>query len=336
MPLVHSSSPAALGRNLHTLYGEVGKSPHVQSRAQALAIGLETQRRSRASGGVVPGYDAGGTVGDPVNQVISALQQGVSGNGMGTSTMGAPSTMNGMPQPAMQPAGVAPPPTMGPQPSQPLAPVPGAPSVTPMNSGTPQNAPMGGIATPVNNPMTRPMMASGGMATGGFNVAKSPHLTPEGGAKMVHGPILSDVPGRTDRHHINVPSASYVVPADVISGRGEGNTLAGMNFWQKAFHMGPFGSSAGTMSRGPGAPHAPRFRDGGGASGKRIGVPTPVVVAGGELIIPAGNLMKGLHSWLGYHPKNIDHAHELMDGLMISERKKLRKTLAKLPGPAKD
>jgi len=53
MPLVHSKSKPAFKKNVETLMGEVGKSPHVQSRAQALAIAYETKRRGRADGGGV-------------------------------------------------------------------------------------------------------------------------------------------------------------------------------------------------------------------------------------------------------------------------------------------
>lgn len=56
MPLVHSSSDAALKSNISTLMGEVGKSPHVKSRAQALAIAYATKRRGRASGGAAPWF----------------------------------------------------------------------------------------------------------------------------------------------------------------------------------------------------------------------------------------------------------------------------------------
>ena len=56
MPLQRSSSPQAFKTNVRTLMGEVGKSPHVQSRQQALAIAYETQRRAgRQEGGSVGG-----------------------------------------------------------------------------------------------------------------------------------------------------------------------------------------------------------------------------------------------------------------------------------------
>jgi hypothetical protein len=72
MPLEHSSSAAALRDNMRTLHSEIGRSPHVQSRAQAIAIGLETQRRARAAGhadggGVIP---LARQVGGPINPAM--------------------------------------------------------------------------------------------------------------------------------------------------------------------------------------------------------------------------------------------------------------------------
>lgn len=58
MPLEHSSSKEALKRNMEMLHGEIGKSPHVKSRAQAVAIALNTareaSRKGRAAGGAAP------------------------------------------------------------------------------------------------------------------------------------------------------------------------------------------------------------------------------------------------------------------------------------------
>ncbi len=54
MPLVHSSSKAALKTNIGTLMHEVGRSPHVKSPAQALAVAYSVKRRSRAGGGLTP------------------------------------------------------------------------------------------------------------------------------------------------------------------------------------------------------------------------------------------------------------------------------------------
>jgi hypothetical protein len=71
---------------------------------------------------------------------------------------------------------------------------------------------------------------------------------------MYQGPIRSHVPGRTDRHEMDVKSGSYVVPADVVSIVGQGNTEAGNNIW-KLMMMGlPKGGRPGI---GAGLQHMP-------------------------------------------------------------------------------
>ena len=158
---------------------------------------------------------------------------------------------------------------------------------------------------------------------------------------LMHGPILSNVPGRTDAHKGKVASGSYVVPADIVSGRGQGNTLAGMGVLQKMFKMGPYGSSPGRIGAGrstmpraalhmAGMPKAGRvMAKGGGTDHHHPGKLVPVNLAGGELVIPPEHLK------LTVHP-DLKQAHKIMDEWVKNERKKLRKTLAKLPGPAKD
>ena len=152
---------------------------------------------------------------------------------------------------------------------------------------------------------------------------------------LMHGPIMSSVPGRTDAHQAAVPSGSYVVPADIVSGRGQGNTAAGMNVLQHMFRMGPYGSAPGTIKSGSTMPkptgmaRMAKLASGGGKNGAHVGKPVPVNLAGGELVIPPEKLMEVVHP-------NLKHAHSIMDAWVLKERKKLRKTLAKLPGPAKD
>lgn len=63
MPLDKSSSPSAFKKNVGTLMGEIGTSPHVQSRAQSLAIAYSIKRRNRAEGG--PAMHTG-----PINSTV--------------------------------------------------------------------------------------------------------------------------------------------------------------------------------------------------------------------------------------------------------------------------
>lgn len=222
MPLEKSPSKDALKRNVGTLMSEVGKSPHVGSKEQALAIAYSIQRRNknRAAGGGMGSFDE-------------------------------------------------------------------------------------------------------------RSAARS----------LMKGPILSNVPGRTDAHAGKVTPGSYVVPADIVSGRGQGNTLAGANVLQRLFKMGPYGSApasikTGSHSFGQGfgvrAPKAVAHADGGATEGADSAEEhVPVNLAGGELIIPPENLTDVVHP-------NLKHAHAIMDQWVLDERKNLRKTLANLPGPVKE
>lgn len=185
------------------------------------------------------------------------------------------------------------------------------------------------------------MRSSGGALNrqaGGMNMARGPNLRApweerSAARNLMRGPILSSVPGRTDAHAGHVPSGSYVIPADIVSGRGQGNTLAGANVLQRMFKMGPYAGLASPIRRGPGPPRPPRpmrmMHSGGGKGGDRVGEPVPVNLAGGEVVVPPENLMDVVHP-------NLNEAHRIMDSWVLHERKNLRSELGKLPGPAKD
>jgi len=169
---------------------------------------------------------------------------------------------------------------------------------------------------------------------------KGPHLQTGWQARseakgMMHtGPIYSSVPGRTDAHATRVPSSSYILPADVIAGRGQGNTLAGMKSYMQLFKMGPYSTSMPHLGHGAGIPKGPRLQkvahSGGGKEGNgNVGEPVEVNLAGGELCIPPANIRETVHP-------DLDTAHRILDSFVISERKKQITELKKLPPPAKD
>lgn len=135
------------------------------------------------------------------------------------------------------------------------------------------------------------------------------------------GGIVSDVPGRTDKHPMDVESGSYVVPADIVSGMGQGNTLAGLNKLAAKFGASPFGK-----------PVPKRRRAAGGISGFPAEVDVdavPIIAAGGEYVITPDRVAA-----LG--GGSLKRGHEMLDRWVLSERKKLIDTLKNLPGPAKD
>lgn len=115
------------------------------------------------------------------------------------------------------------------------------------------------------------------------------------------GPIYSAVGGRTDHLAMQVPSGSYVIPADIVSGLGEGNTNKGLQVLERVF---------------PSTPHRAR------------GGNVPIMAAGGEFVIPPDAVTK-----IG--GGDMDRGHKILDKFVLGTRKKIVNTMRKLPGPAK-
>ena len=79
------------------------------------------------------------------------------------------------------------------------------------------------------------------------------------------GLIHSSVPGRTDKLNMSVPSDSYILPADVVSALGEGNTFAGAATLDRVFSgnprgfkTGPYGGHIEKLTAHGGGPREPR------------------------------------------------------------------------------
>lgn len=135
----------------------------------------------------------------------------------------------------------------------------------------------------------------GSFARGGAVIARA-----TGGSVHV-GPIHSAVGGRTDHLAIDVPSGSYVIPADIVSGLGQGNTANGLKVLERMF---------------------PPIH----AIGSRKSV--PIMAAGGEFTVSPEVVKK-----IGGGDEKKGHA--VLDKFIINSRKKLVKTLKKLPGPVR-
>ncbi len=127
--------------------------------------------------------------------------------------------------------------------------------------------------------------------------AKRQHKA-DGGPVHV-GPIHSAVGGRTDHLEMRVPEGAYVIPADIVSGLGQGNTANGQKILQQMF------------------PSA------GGASDM-----VPIMAAGGEHVIDPAEVKK-----LG--GGDMDRGHAILDHWVVKKRAELVKTLKKLPGPSR-
>lgn len=123
-----------------------------------------------------------------------------------------------------------------------------------------------------------------------------------GDVDKIHvGPIHSPVAGRTDHLPINVPSGCYVIPADIISAMGEGNTMAGFKVANRIFGSQEIGDDPGVE----------------------------IVAAGGEYVISPHNVSR-----IG--GGDIDRGHKTLDEFVVQYRQKTVATLKSLPGPKKN
>lgn len=205
MPLTHSKSARAFKSNVSTLMREVGKSPKVKSRDQALAIAFDIKRRGRAAGGEV--------------------------------------------------------------------------SMPPMEDPGP----------------------------------------------LHEGPVVSDVPGRTDKHNIRVKAGSYVLPSSHVASLAEDNTIGGFSVLDKMFKQSAGSTPKIGAMRGLRGPNRKRRADGGMVPDDPD---VPIVVAGGEYVINPDQVMQ-------VGGGDIKRGHEILDAWVKNGRKKHIAVLQKLPGPAK-
>jgi hypothetical protein len=99
--------------------------------------------------------------------------------------------------------------------------------------------------------------------------------------------INSAVPGRTDRIPMQAHTGSYILPADAVSGLGQGNTMAGAKMWGAmiAHSVGPMGIANTIKQRALRAPSlrmpSPKVKYAEGGDTEY----TPIITAGGEIAI---------------------------------------------------
>lgn len=138
------------------------------------------------------------------------------------------------------------------------------------------------------------------------------------------GGLNSTVPGRTDRLAMNARRGAYVLPADVVSGLGQGNTQAGISTLDNMFKKGPYGAQlSGRMPRSrharlPRAPQPPRFADGGSV---------PIVAAGGEYVIEPDEIIAKFG--------DLNAGHQILDQFVRNVRKSTISEMQQLPGPSR-
>ena len=183
------------------------------------------------------------------------------------------------------------------------------------------------------------------------------------------GGIVSTGSGRADNVPMHVPSGAYVIPADIVSHLGEGNSMSGLKILKQMFAPQPFGASAGpwgaamgkpTMGKGVAMPHPMPPRPNYGPTGSVS--PTPAGPAGPgpapqRTPDPLDHIKHGgsVHGAVPATPiaasggefvippaevkrrggGSLSQGHKILDAFVKTMRKQHIQTLQKLPGPAK-
>lgn len=121
------------------------------------------------------------------------------------------------------------------------------------------------------------------------------------------GPLRAARPagGRTDTLPIDVPQGAYVIPADIVSALGEGDSEAGYGRLNSMF------------------PESERQHR---AAGGEVGPRAPIIAAGGEYVVHPESVKR-----LG--GGDMKRGHDALDIFVRNQRRKTIKTLSKLPGP---
>lgn len=120
-----------------------------------------------------------------------------------------------------------------------------------------------------------------------------------------HGLVHSNTPGRADAVKTKVPAGGYVIPADIVSGLGQGNTQAGAKMLTQAVRQAPAPSDKPMYARG--------------------GM-VDVRVSGGEYYLPP-------HFVAALGKGNPDHGQKILDHTVVHLRRHFAERQRRLPPP---
>lgn len=136
------------------------------------------------------------------------------------------------------------------------------------------------------------------------------------------GSLTGSTPGRADKLPLQVPNGSHVIPADVVSALGGGNSMGGHKM---LFGMFPGSKPLKTRSRNwlkaPPRPHLTM------AAGGKTGA-VPIMASDGEFVVSPEDVAR-----LG--KGSADEGHRHLDRFILHVRKHTIKKLKSLPRPAK-
>lgn len=142
------------------------------------------------------------------------------------------------------------------------------------------------------------------------------------------GLINSTVAGRTDRIPLAVAADSHVIPADVVSGLGQGNTMNGAQILGQIMQTGPYGTAVPRGAHGAGPPRPPHMQAQGFAEGGAPPGHTSILAAGGEFIVPPEAVRR-----LG--AGDMKRGHDAIDRFIKAARVEHMKFLRTAPEPKK-
>ena len=163
----------------------------------------------------------------------------------------------------------------------------------------------------------------------GGAASSTPWYTRHESENMLRGPVMGSSMGRADRVNSRVQNGAYVLPADIPSALGAGNSLAGHTILGKML-----GSSTNvkpvkpTFPKLPNAPKLPKItgaKKGGKVSDDQDTL--PVSLSDGEFVVSKEDCQK-----LG--GGNLEKGHRILDHFVMHVRHKHIDTLKRLPGPA--
>lgn len=136
-----------------------------------------------------------------------------------------------------------------------------------------------------------------------------------GGIPGQYGFVHGDTPGRADTRPTGVKGGSYVIPADIVSSLGQGNSMAGANALNRMFKMGVPNVTMPKAQRTPTGPR--KYADGG---------EIPIQVSDGEFLIPPEKVAE-----IGQG--DIEFGHDILDKFVQQARAKSIQHLSSLPPP---
>lgn len=149
------------------------------------------------------------------------------------------------------------------------------------------------------------------------------------GPRIHVGPIMGHTMGRGDKVGMSVAPGSYVLPADHVSGLGQGNTNAGFKVLHSMFSSGPYGSSMPRIHHGGmGIPKAKVPKIAAGGTPHDRSEPIEIQAADGEYVLSPEQIIAKFG--------DLQKGHKALDEWVVHERRNHVDKLRKLPGPVKD